>query len=1148
MMQASSFAVKPRLQPVALAVALLLMPAGAAFAQNSEGIGRVQQTQGLVTLTRGAAAQVVEAGIDLQAGDVVETQRGSAAALRYADGTQVQLGAGSRFTVSQMLRNPDRPQEERFTAQLLKGAMRVLTGSIAQRRPENSRFSTGTATIGIRGTDFSVRICEDDCRVADGPQVANSRLPELAGRVGAAGGGVSAIDARGLWRGLNASSAVRPGDLLITGNSGVAIVVLTDGTRISLDPNSRFWIADYSFDAARPEAGRIALELVRGAAQVASGQLAKIRPERFAFAAGEQLIRLHGTRWGAVVNAVNNAADDAADSGRNAANNAQDAAQNAANSAGNAAQNAVNTATDTAKTIVTNTGQTAAAAGQQGSQLASTVANQVSQVAGQVAQQGQTQVAQGIQAVQAALPPAPPPVSLPPVSLPAAPAPSGPPGPGYDITGGKVLNGLGLDTITQGTFNTVITGQTQRSENYIFFVTETTEQIVPPTQVRTASGMLLTGGTILRRVDRNTSTGAETMTITFVGVTFAPPPLPGQPPQPGRPLLSACTSCTGLVAQGWDVVPTQIEEARLRREAAAQQANRNSTGSGSGSGMMPLSCTENTAQCDEVRRAREQEQANQRNTRSNRSGSSGSSSSPAPSPAPAPTPFASPAPAPTAAAPAPAPAPASSNSTIVVTDGAVTSYSRGQAQSQFIAAGQLYNVNTASASSTTQQSTTQRNLRAGSLPFVAPALDERSLSVDNTRLFGADVLRTQGSVPPPAGFAPAGVYVHVQDGAVSLAQDGQEVVIGRGETATAPAGGGAPSRVLRGVRVIAPALVQAVRIATQGQCSADSAANLSPAPPAPSTWGGQRVTASYYDLPDLRWTGDVYSKLNEKDTSQTTGGQSDQGFDGRWGVGFGNTGRQSAFDQARGNGLQGAGRLQGTQNIVGGRHLDTFMGNRINNASGQDITLGGKPGRVGNLDRGGQVSSGAGGKNDAGLGGLIAEMLKMEGGKPTGDATQDAAELAYAQSVGPDGYAATKDMSTTERQSYWGSERDQQMTGGGRMTPADAEAERNRQQQGGKEIPDACASCGGNGLPLFLSNGQFGNEIRGVERAVNSRVNRAGGAADGRGERDASSGSTGGVMMSRNAQAGGTVRAVQTGTLNVDEALKLNRLVNPGAQ
>ena len=40
------------------------------------------------------------------------------------------------------------------------------------------------------------------------------------------------------------------------------------------------------------------------------------------------------------------------------------------------------------------------------------------------------------------------------------------------------------------------------------------------------------------------------------------------------------------------------------------------------------------------------------------------------------------------------------------------------------------------------------------------------------------------------------------------------------------------------------------------------------------------------------------------------------------------------------------------------------------------------------------------------------------GGKPSGDTGKDAVELQYAMSVGTDGYAATKDMSTEERKGY----------------------------------------------------------------------------------------------------------------------------------
>ena len=52
-----------------------------------------------------------------------------------------------------------------------------------------------------------------------------------------------------------------------------------------------------------------------------------------------------------------------------------------------------------------------------------------------------------------------------------------------------------------------------------------------------------------------------------------------------------------------------------------------------------------------------------------------------------------------------------------------------------------------------------------------------------------------------AGQAPSGTYVHVHDGAVALAQGGEEVVLTQGETALAPMDGGVPRKVRNGVRV-----------------------------------------------------------------------------------------------------------------------------------------------------------------------------------------------------------------------------------------------------------------------------------------------------------------------------------------------------------
>jgi hypothetical protein len=346
-------------------------------------------------------------------------------------------------------------------------------------------------------------------------------------------------------------------------------------------------------------------------------------------------------------------------------------------------------------------------------------------------------------------------------------------------------------------------------------------------------------------------------------------------------------------------------------------------------------------------------------------------------------------------------------------------------------------------------------------------------------------------------------------------------------------------RVARGVRVLGPALRDAIRVASLGQCSADQTSSLPPTMSAQMMGLGNQTPFASEGLRDLRWQGDLTEKITAKDIGDKGGpDRSTTGFGNRNNRDLGNNPTASLFDQAKGDGLKGAGNLTGPKTIVTGRHLDTFMGDKINNASGQDITLGGKPGRVGNIDGGGKVSSGtqadpadvtaAVDSYNNEVKDAIGEMMKTEGIPSSGNFANDVAELGYALSVGRDMYAATKNMSTNERQAY-------------------LQAQANGQRAGGRPREDDCASCGGTFAPLFINAGQFGNDLAAVGRAIIAIVQQAGGTGDGRGDREGNSGGGSGVMMSRLVQLGGLL-ASGGGTLNVDEALKLNRLVNPGAQ
>jgi len=50
---------------------------------------------------------------------------------------------------------------------LLRGGLRTVTGAIGRNDPENVEVRTPVATLGIRGTDFEVRMCAGDCLDVD---------------------------------------------------------------------------------------------------------------------------------------------------------------------------------------------------------------------------------------------------------------------------------------------------------------------------------------------------------------------------------------------------------------------------------------------------------------------------------------------------------------------------------------------------------------------------------------------------------------------------------------------------------------------------------------------------------------------------------------------------------------------------------------------------------------------------------------------------------------------------------------------------------------------------------------------------------------------------------------------------------------------
>lgn len=157
----------------ALFVLLALVDAHAATT-----VGEVALLRGGATLVPagGGAVRALTRGSPLYEGDLVEVGTDGLLGLLFNDGSRFWLGAGARMRIDQVA-NDDEPV---FSAAILRGAFRFVTGLVAKRRVGAMRVATGAvATIGIRGTTVGGEVQGDAATIvlladADDPNRATA--------------------------------------------------------------------------------------------------------------------------------------------------------------------------------------------------------------------------------------------------------------------------------------------------------------------------------------------------------------------------------------------------------------------------------------------------------------------------------------------------------------------------------------------------------------------------------------------------------------------------------------------------------------------------------------------------------------------------------------------------------------------------------------------------------------------------------------------------------------------------------------------------------------------------------------------------------------------------------------------------------------
>lgn len=136
-----------------LMVALSAVFPLSALAANA---GRIDFAVGEVrALAADGTARALAKGATFDSGETIETGEGRAQ-LRFTDGAQISLQPRSQFRIDDYRFSGQADGSEKGLFSLMKGGLRTITGWIGRTNRDNYKVTTTVATIGIRGTEYSV--------------------------------------------------------------------------------------------------------------------------------------------------------------------------------------------------------------------------------------------------------------------------------------------------------------------------------------------------------------------------------------------------------------------------------------------------------------------------------------------------------------------------------------------------------------------------------------------------------------------------------------------------------------------------------------------------------------------------------------------------------------------------------------------------------------------------------------------------------------------------------------------------------------------------------------------------------------------------------------------------------------------------------
>lgn len=137
---------------------IMLLLAGNVLA-GGPPIGSVKTVTGDASITTDSQKSSAQVGSPVFQGSILQTGKNGSMGVTFKDETVMSFGADTVFTVDEYLYAPTQGKLK-LSSKITKGSLNYVSGVIAKMQPDAVSVTTPTGVIGVRGTQFLLKVEE----------------------------------------------------------------------------------------------------------------------------------------------------------------------------------------------------------------------------------------------------------------------------------------------------------------------------------------------------------------------------------------------------------------------------------------------------------------------------------------------------------------------------------------------------------------------------------------------------------------------------------------------------------------------------------------------------------------------------------------------------------------------------------------------------------------------------------------------------------------------------------------------------------------------------------------------------------------------------------------------------------------------------